>query len=94
VKEYSNWPTYPQLYVAGELIGGCDIVMEMQQGGELKQLLQEKVPAALHEISKQQQQVRDGRAPQPRSIGRLTIRGTVTDTLPLWLLQQLRVAAQ
>jgi glutaredoxin-related protein len=45
VKEYSNWPTYPQLYLKGELIGGCDIVMEMAQSGELKQLLQEKLGA-------------------------------------------------
>jgi hypothetical protein len=47
LKEYSNWPTYPQLYVGGELIGGCDIVLEMQQSGELRTLLQEKAPSAL-----------------------------------------------
>lgn len=56
LKEYSNWPTYPQLYVDGELIGGCDIVLEMQQTGELQQLLKEKAPAAL-QPPKQQQQV-------------------------------------
>jgi monothiol glutaredoxin len=39
LKTYSNWPTYPQLYVNGELIGGCDIVVEMYKSGELKQLL-------------------------------------------------------
>ncbi|MEO1575219.1 MAG: Grx4 family monothiol glutaredoxin [Pseudomonadota bacterium] len=39
LKEYSNWPTYPQLYVKGELIGGCDITMEMYNSGELKTLL-------------------------------------------------------
>lgn len=39
VKEYSNWPTYPQLYVNGKLIGGCDIVMEMAESGELKELV-------------------------------------------------------
>jgi monothiol glutaredoxin len=39
LKRYSNWPTYPQLYVNGELIGGCDIAMQMLQSGELKQLL-------------------------------------------------------
>ena len=38
---YSNWPTYPQLYVKGELVGGCDIVTEMYRSGELKSLLQE-----------------------------------------------------
>ena len=41
LKRYSNWPTYPQLYVNGELIGGCDIVIEMYKSGELKQLLAE-----------------------------------------------------
>ena len=40
LKEYSNWPTFPQLYVKGELIGGCDIVMEMFHSGELKELLE------------------------------------------------------
>jgi len=46
LKRYSNWPTYPQLYVNGELIGGCDIVMEMHRSGELKQLLAEAGAAA------------------------------------------------
>jgi monothiol glutaredoxin len=40
LKRFSNWPTYPQLYVKGELIGGCDIALEMYRNGELKQLLQ------------------------------------------------------
>ena len=39
LKRFSNWPTYPQLYVKGELIGGCDIAMQMLQNGELKQLI-------------------------------------------------------
>jgi monothiol glutaredoxin len=39
LKRYSNWPTYPQLYVNGELIGGCDITLQMYQNGELKDLL-------------------------------------------------------
>lgn len=39
LKVYSNWPTFPQLYVNGELIGGADIVVEMYQSGELQQLL-------------------------------------------------------
>eukprot|EP00244_Chara_vulgaris_P009874 TRINITY_DN4330_c0_g1_i1.p1 TRINITY_DN4330_c0_g1~~TRINITY_DN4330_c0_g1_i1.p1 ORF type:complete len:357 (-),score=68.68 TRINITY_DN4330_c0_g1_i1:91-1161(-) len=39
LKEYSNWPTYPQLYHKGELIGGCDIIEEMHKSGELKELL-------------------------------------------------------
>jgi len=37
---YGNWPTFPQLWVKGELIGGCDIVMEMYESGELKPLLE------------------------------------------------------
>jgi monothiol glutaredoxin len=45
IKDYSNWPTIPQLYVKGEFIGGCDIVTEMFQSGELKTLLSEKTPA-------------------------------------------------
>ena len=39
LKRYSNWPTYPQLYVNGELIGGADIVTEMYKSGELQKLL-------------------------------------------------------
>ena len=39
LKSYSNWPTFPQLYVKGDLIGGCDIVMEMYKNGELAELL-------------------------------------------------------
>ena len=42
IKSYSNWPTIPQLYVKGEFVGGCDIVREMFQGGELQSLLKEK----------------------------------------------------
>ena len=42
VKDFSNWPTVPQLYVKGEFVGGCDIVREMFQTGELQALLAEK----------------------------------------------------
>ena len=42
IKAYTNWPTIPQLYVGGEFVGGCDIVMEMFQSGELATLLTEK----------------------------------------------------
>jgi monothiol glutaredoxin len=42
IKAFSNWPTIPQLYVKGEFIGGCDIVTEMYQSGELQTLLAEK----------------------------------------------------
>ena len=47
IKQFSNWPTIPQLYIAGEFVGGCDIVTEMFQSGELKTALEEKgVPVA------------------------------------------------
>jgi monothiol glutaredoxin len=42
VKDFSNWPTVPQLYVKGEFVGGCDIVREMFQSGELQEFLREK----------------------------------------------------
>lgn len=41
LKQYSNWPTYPQLYVKGELVGGCDIIVEMYNSGELQKLVAE-----------------------------------------------------
>jgi monothiol glutaredoxin len=40
IKEYANWPTIPQLYVGGEFLGGCDIMKEMYQSGELQKLLE------------------------------------------------------
>src|SRR3954454_19188178 len=48
IKAYTNWPTIPQLYVGGEFVGGCDIIMEMFQAGELASLMKERaipVPA-------------------------------------------------
>ena len=39
LKVYSNWPTFPQLYVDGELVGGCDIVIEMYHSGELRNVI-------------------------------------------------------
>jgi monothiol glutaredoxin len=42
IKTYSNWPTIPQLYVKGEFVGGCDIIREMFQAGELQSLLKDK----------------------------------------------------
>ena len=42
IKEFSNWPTIPQLYVKGEFVGGCDIVREMYETGELQQTFEEK----------------------------------------------------
>ena len=42
IKEFSNWPTIPQLYVKGELMGGCDIIKEMFEKGELKKLFEDK----------------------------------------------------
>jgi monothiol glutaredoxin len=41
IKEFSQWPTIPQLYVKGQFVGGCDIIMEMFQSGELESLLEE-----------------------------------------------------
>ena len=41
LKRYSNWPTFPQLYVNGELIGGCDITLELYESGELGRMVQE-----------------------------------------------------
>jgi monothiol glutaredoxin len=42
IKEFSSWPTIPQLYVKGEFVGGCDIIREMFDAGELQQLFEEK----------------------------------------------------
>jgi monothiol glutaredoxin len=42
IKEFSNWPTIPQLYVKGEFVGGCDIIREMFETGELQQLFEQK----------------------------------------------------
>src|SRR5579871_3687566 len=42
IKQFSQWPTIPQLYVKGEFVGGCDIAREMYESGELQQLLKEK----------------------------------------------------
>jgi monothiol glutaredoxin len=46
IKEFSDWPTIPQLYVKGEFVGGSDIMMEMYEAGELQQLLADKGVAA------------------------------------------------
>jgi monothiol glutaredoxin len=42
IKQFTNWPTIPQLYIKGEFMGGCDIVRDMHASGELKELLKEK----------------------------------------------------
>ena len=42
IKEFSNWPTIPQLYVKGEFVGGCDIIREMYESGELNELISSK----------------------------------------------------
>lgn len=44
IKDFSNWPTIPQLYIKGEFIGGCDIMTEMYESGELQQLIKEAIP--------------------------------------------------
>ena len=43
IKNFSDWPTIPQLYIKGEFIGGCDIVKEMFENGELKKILEQKI---------------------------------------------------
>ena len=48
IKDYTNWPTIPQLYVKGDFVGGCDIIREMFQSGELKQVLDDKGIALEH----------------------------------------------
>jgi monothiol glutaredoxin len=48
IKEFSQWPTIPQLYVKGEFVGGCDIIREMFETGELEQLLKEKGVSLAH----------------------------------------------
>jgi monothiol glutaredoxin len=50
LKRYSNWPTYPQLYIGGELVGGSDIITEMYQKGELQPLLQEAGAVATDDV--------------------------------------------
>lgn len=42
IKDFSDWPTIPQLYIKGEFVGGCDIVKEMHEAGELNEMLKEK----------------------------------------------------
>lgn len=46
LKVYSSWPTYPQLYINGELVGGCDIIMEMSESGELATMVKEAAKQA------------------------------------------------
>jgi monothiol glutaredoxin len=49
--KYANWPTFPQLWVAGELVGGCDIVTEMYESGELQPLVKDAAAAAAQDTS-------------------------------------------
>ncbi|MDY6798586.1 MAG: Grx4 family monothiol glutaredoxin [Pseudomonadota bacterium] len=46
LKVYSSWPTYPQLYINGELVGGCDVVLEMSENGELEKAVKEAAKQA------------------------------------------------
>ncbi|KAL7437442.1 hypothetical protein ACHAXH_007658 [Discostella pseudostelligera] len=52
VKKYAQWPTIPQLYVSGEFVGGCDVVREMEESGELKDLLRKAIEDAKREEEK------------------------------------------
>ncbi len=54
--KYANWPTFPQLWVKGELVGGCDIILEMFQQGELKPLLEEAAANSKKEAAADSQQ--------------------------------------
>jgi monothiol glutaredoxin len=51
IKEYSDWPTIPQLYIDKEFVGGCDIIVSMHQNGELAKVLEEKKVLASAEAS-------------------------------------------
>jgi len=51
LKEFSDWPTYPQLYLNGEFIGGCDIITQMHESGELKEVLAEVKETSAEESS-------------------------------------------
>lgn len=55
IKEYSDWPTIPQLYVDKEFVGGCDILISMHQNGELAKLLEEKTVLAASEVAEGEQ---------------------------------------
>lgn len=59
VQGFTQWPTYPQLLVNGELLGGCDIVMEMQQDGSLKTAIQEALGADLDTKTALQQRIKE-----------------------------------
>lgn len=52
LKVYSNWPTFPQLYINGELVGGCDIIMELSESGELEKLVKDAAAEAPAESAK------------------------------------------
>ncbi len=54
--KYANWPTFPQLWVNGELVGGCDIVVEMHESGELETLITEAIAKATETKDAEQQQ--------------------------------------
>ena len=71
IKEFSSWPTIPQLYVKGEFVGGCDIIREMFQSGELEELFSEKGVASTTAV-------------QPRSSEEMDQSLTFVDSLPAW----------
>ena len=59
LKVYSNWPTFPQLYVNGELIGGCDIAIELYESGELQKILGEAAEPAAARLAERAHQRRE-----------------------------------
>ena len=70
IKEFTNWPTIPQLYVNREFVGGCDIIEELSQSGELRELLQEAYPEQNFEPPPPPPKFRPYRPHKPANAGR------------------------
>jgi Grx4 family monothiol glutaredoxin len=68
MKEFSNWPTFPQLYVNGELVGGCDIVLEMHQSGELKELFEKEGVLTVDKVTTSETKVTDSEQVQDKGV--------------------------
>jgi Grx4 family monothiol glutaredoxin len=86
LKEYSDWPTYPQLYVDGELVGGLDIVREMVEDGELGELLRD--PTGSESTTRQRPGIAAEEAPPVEEEKEATVPTTIEERLKLLLNQQ------